>query len=172
MRDLDEIEFGPQGEGEGTGTGPRSRSPYDPLFGGWEPDPEPELSPPPAWLSRRNDDFMTWGLPEPASAGPSHAAPAPAWRAASYYTPPQTYTGPMTEAQQALQQGVVVIPRPERRWMITVREVAETAARGADLPRRARFVPELPRRGREHEPEPGERRVPDREQAELRRDST
>jgi len=126
MKDLDEIGFGPQGDGEGTGNGPPSRPAYDPLFGGWEPDPEGEFSPPPAWLSRRNDDFVTEGLPEPASAGPSYGSAAPGWRTAPYYTPPQTYSGPMTEAQQALQQGVVVIPRPERRWLTTFREVAET----------------------------------------------
>ena len=126
MRDLDDIGFGPQGEGEGTGAGPRSRPAYDPLFSGWEPDPDPEFSPPPPWLSRRNDDFMTWDLPEPASAAPSYGRPAPAWRAASSYAPPQTYSGPMTEAQQALQQGIIVIPRPERRWLTTFREIAET----------------------------------------------
>ena len=124
MRDLDEFGFGPQGEGEGVGTGPRPRPAYDPLFSNWESDPKLEFSPPPSWVLKRNDDFLTLELPE--GPRPAYAGAAPAWRPAPYYSPPQTYGEPVTEAQQALQGGVVVIPRPERRWLTTFREVAET----------------------------------------------
>jgi signal peptidase I len=120
MKDLDDIGFGPQGEGEEPAMGPRSRPSFDPLFS----DPEPEFSPPPPWLTRRQDDFMTWGLPEPAR--PTYAGAGAGWQSTPYYTPPQTYNAPPSEAQQALQEGVVVIPRPERRWLTTFREVAET----------------------------------------------
>ena len=130
MKDLDEVGFGPRPgrEGDGTGTGPRPRPAYDPLFDSWLD--EPAFSPPPSWLAKRNADFLTWGLPE--GPRPAYAGAAPAWRATPYYTPPQTYGappqtyGPRTEAQAALQGGVIVIPRPERRWLTTFREVAET----------------------------------------------
>jgi signal peptidase I len=69
---------------------------------------------------------MTWGLPEPATPRPSYAGAASTWQSTPYYAPPQTYSAPRSEAQVALQEGVVVIPRPERRWLTTFREVAET----------------------------------------------
>ena len=43
----------------------------------------------------------------------------------------------------------------------------DAAAGRADLPRRARLLPELPRGRRQHGAEPGERRVPDRQQADA-----
>jgi signal peptidase I len=128
MKDLDETGFGPDGEGEDQGAGPRSRHAFDPLFGAWDddqPDTSAESLSPPAWLTR-HDDFLTWGLPEQASQQPAYAGSSPSWRASAVYSPPQTYSPPMTEAQQALQSGVVTIPRRERRWLVTFREVAET----------------------------------------------
>jgi signal peptidase I len=132
MRDLDDIGFGPQEEGESAGAGPPVGRAYDPIFGDWSDGDfagsREEFSTPPAWLSRRDDDFLTWGLPEPASVGPqpTYASGHAAWRSAAVYTPPQTYSAPLTEAQLALREGVVTIPRPERRWLVTFRELAET----------------------------------------------
>jgi signal peptidase I len=133
MKDLDEIGFGPDDEGEGAGAGPRSGTAYDPLFDFGEDDGL-SSSRLPSWLRRNDDDFLTWGLPEPAPAstfqpvcqGSSSApggAPAYAPVPASAYAP---YTPPLTEAQQALREGVVTIPRRERRWLVTFRELAET----------------------------------------------
>jgi signal peptidase I len=123
MRDLDEIGFTPESEGGESGTGPPSRRTFDPLFS--DEASKEEFTSPPAWL-RRNDDFMNWGLPEPVSPQPSYAGAGVTWRSSPYYTPPQTYSEPMTEAQQTLREGVVTIPRPERRWLVTFREIAET----------------------------------------------
>jgi signal peptidase I len=123
MRDLDEFGFGPESEGGQSGTGPPSRRTYDPLFS--DEASNEEFASPPAWL-RRNDDFMNWGLPEPATPQPSYGGASVPWRSSPYYTPPQTYSEPMTEAQQTLREGVVTIPRPERRWLVTFREIAET----------------------------------------------
>ena len=51
------------------------------------------------------------------------AAPERAWSPAPL---PAPYYPPVTDVPRAVQPGAIAIPRPERRWLVTVRELAET----------------------------------------------
>ncbi len=117
MKDLDETGFGPEGEAERAGAGPRTRAAFDPLFDDWD---DGRFDSPPSWLRRQdNEDFLTWGLPEPATAtfGRAYAGTA-GWTEAARRTPAYepAYAAPMSQAQVALREGIITIPRPERRW--------------------------------------------------------
>jgi len=125
---------------EGAGGAPKGASDatpeFDPLLSPWEEYPEPaapsafddgdELAAPVAYRyaaapSQRGteDDGSFWEAPPAAP----YVQPQPAW----YQAPPQQpYSDRLTEVRSALQQEAVALPRPHRRWLVMVREVAET----------------------------------------------
>ena len=77
--------------------------------------------------THRHEDVLWWETP-PASAYSASPAfspptPAPQW---SPDREQQPYAEQLTEVQRRLQQETIAIPRPQRRWLVTVREVAET----------------------------------------------
>jgi signal peptidase I len=109
---------------------------FDPLLSPWEESPEPPASAAfdeveesgaehaYAYESRLDDpaDALWWEPPRAAR----YVAPAPT-AAAEYpgrYQPP--YSERLTELQRALQEETITMPRRERRWLVTAREVAET----------------------------------------------
>jgi signal peptidase I len=107
-----------------------SQSPaYDPLFGDW--GPAAPASPP------AGSDPLLGFQYVPASGdpyafnryNPHAAAPAQTGAAAAVATFPTVqqpyYEEQLTEAQRRLREGMVTLPA-ERRWVVTVRELAET----------------------------------------------
>jgi signal peptidase I len=109
---------------------------FDPLLTPWDnapargasrnvEDPDGLSSVPPRSLARRagdttHEDALWW---DAAPAAPYTPQPAPAWYPDRYQPP---YAERLTEVQRRLQQETIAIPRPERRWLVTVREIAET----------------------------------------------
>jgi signal peptidase I len=78
--------------------------------------------------ARRHEDALWWEAPPAAaySASPAYSPtpPPPSWYPPDRQQPP--YAERLTEVQRRLQQETIAIPRPQRRWLVTVREVAET----------------------------------------------
>jgi signal peptidase I len=120
--------------GGGVGDSSDSTPPFDPLFSSWEDWPEPaaptafdDADGPAGAFSRsvgrrasnRVEDSLWWEAP--ASTYTSHAPP-------SWYPPraQEAYPERLTDLQRRLQQETITLPRPERRWLVTFREVAET----------------------------------------------
>ncbi len=113
MAKFDDSEAAGGGKEEGT---PRS---FDPLFDSWD-EREDEPS------SRAHDDLfdsapleatqeeIDWGRPfRPTDDGyPDRHHP--------------TYEERLTELQRCLRADTIVVPRPENRWTVTARELAET----------------------------------------------
>ena len=60
---------------------------------------------------------------ESPPAAPYSAQPQPAWYPQPY---PQPNPSPVASAQNPLAQEAVAVPRPQRRWLVTTREIAET----------------------------------------------
>ena len=77
--------------------------------------------------ARRHEDVLWWETPPAAAYSASHAfsppEPAPSWYPDLQQQP---YAERLTEVQRRLQQETIAIPHPHRRWLVTVREVAET----------------------------------------------
>src|ERR1700674_104519 len=97
---------------------------YDPLFGDWGPVA-------PASPAAGSDPLFGY-QPAPASEDPyvfngyDPRAAAAATAIARFPTVQQPYyEEPLTEAQRRLREGTVTLPA-ERRWVVTVRELAET----------------------------------------------
>ena len=122
-----------KGGGVGDGSGPTPH--FDPLLSLWEEPRKPAASfafdeedeaagvLSRSYASGRSDaEEALWWEP-PASAGPYTATPAPAWYTDRLQEP---YGERLTELQRRLQQETITLPRPERRWLVTAREVAET----------------------------------------------
>ena len=120
--------------GGGVGDGSDSTPHFDPLFSSWEEWPEPAAPSafddadaqagafPRSSASRRADrveDSLWWEAP----ASPYSPQPTPAWYPER---PPEPYAERLTDLQRQLQQETITLPRPERRWLVTFREVAET----------------------------------------------
>ena len=120
--------------GGGVGDASDSTPHFDPLFSSWEEWAEPAAPSAfddadgaagalPHSVARRPadrvEDSLWWEAP--ASAYSPH--PTPAW----YPEQPQKpYAERLTDLQRRLQQETITLPRPERRWLVTFREVAET----------------------------------------------
>ena len=126
--------------GGGVGDGSDSTPHFDPLFSAWDESSEPQASFAsddadgsvgafPDWVPRRPperaedspwaEDSLWWE----AQAAPYTRQPAPAWYPSR---DPEPYVDRQTDLQRRLQQGTITLPRPERRWLVTFREVAET----------------------------------------------
>ncbi|MEO8456502.1 MAG: signal peptidase I [Chloroflexota bacterium] len=100
---------------------------YDPLFGDWNGSALPEqpaadgdmlFGYSPVYADDvEHHDFYRYD-PARASTAVSTAGYADAWG-------PQ-YDEQMTEWQRRLREGTVTIPVPERKWIVTIRELAET----------------------------------------------
>ena len=77
--------------------------------------------------TRWHRDELWWEAPPAASystpAPPTYAPPAPPGYPDRQQEP---YAERLTEVQRRLQQETIAIPRPQRRWLVTFREVAET----------------------------------------------
>ncbi len=116
MTDFDETEGG---EPEGMPGGPPDEPAiphYDPLFASW--DEAARAGQPPDDI----DDSVAWLLGASATSWPT-----PLTAAAAYpdrYTPP--YAGRIGELAASAQEGAIALPRAERKWLVTVRELAET----------------------------------------------
>jgi signal peptidase I len=116
---------------------------FDPLLTPWDPRPvresgsvfddadgldRPRASIPPRLHAERHEDALWWDTPP---AGPYVSSgrgtyaprPAPAWYPEATEQP---YAERLTEVQRRLREETIAIPRPHRRWLVTVREVAET----------------------------------------------
>jgi signal peptidase I len=120
--------------GSGVGDGSDSTPNFDPLFGPWDESNEPAASHTfddaggpagafPRSLARRPADRVEDSLWWEAPASPYTHHPAPAWYPERAKEP---YGEPLTELQRRLQEETITLPRPERRWLVTFREVAET----------------------------------------------
>jgi signal peptidase I len=120
----------------GGGSGSDSTPHFDPLFSPWEKSPEPAkpfdfddadgsagafLHPAAGRPADRVEDSLWWEAP--AASSRYTAQRMPAW----YPDRPATSAvGGATDLQRRLQQETITLPRPERRWLVTFREVAET----------------------------------------------
>jgi len=102
----------------------RSTDSFDDADGFSGPSRRAEGSRPDA---RRHEEVLWWEAPPAAvySASPAYSPPEPAPRW-SPHLEQQPYAERLTEVQRRLQQETIAIPRPQRRWLVTVREVAET----------------------------------------------
>lgn len=94
---------------------------YDPLLRPWDEVPAPQRAPAPSYW----DDTL-FAFQEVATE--DHAQPwQPPPRSVSH---PNRYSEPyadrLTEWQRRLREGTITIPKPERRWTVAVRELAET----------------------------------------------
>jgi signal peptidase I len=109
---------------------------FDPLLTPWEAAPPPPTAaafnepdalggPPLLQYARRSGDVAhedpLWWETAPAAA--YVAQPAPAWYPDRFQQP---YAERLTDVQRRLQEETIAIPRPERKWLVTFREVAET----------------------------------------------
>ncbi len=139
MSDTKDMDDRPQGEGAGRGEDPSSRPDYDPLLLPWSEEPQERRAPQAdddLWgphvashSARTTDgeDFF-WEVPA-APATPPRYAQEVARRPRLTYEPRRyrpIYEPPMTDAQRQLHEGVITLPKPQRRWAVTVREVVET----------------------------------------------
>jgi signal peptidase I len=136
MKDLDDRDR-LESEGERHGEGPPV-SGYDPLLSPWEALSQEALelddplgaagspfAPSDAFTWHDSADGLTWDSPPPAvgpSIRPSQLRPS-SWYATGWG---QSFSPPLTDAQRRLRAGVLTIPKPERRWTVTARELAET----------------------------------------------
>ena len=107
---------------------PPYRRYYDPLFTAWDDEPEVASAAGTAWdddfrslypagETREADDYPAWQMP-PGSAR--------AGEAGHYERFAPGYTEGMTDLQRRLHAETITLPRPRRRWVVTVRELAET----------------------------------------------
>ncbi len=119
------------GEGAETRFEPVSQLHYDPLFKPWQEaadieSPGQATSDPlgAGWVRSKSagatthGDAISWGVP---AASPYRAS------SAAYpdrYQPP--YAGRLSRLDQRMGDGTIALPRPERRWLVTIREAAET----------------------------------------------
>jgi signal peptidase I len=118
----------------GVGDGSDSTPHFDPLFSAWDESPEPQASFAsddadgsvgefPDWVptrpAERAEDSLWWE----AQAAPYTRQPEHAWYPGQVHEP---YVDRQTDLQRQLRQGTITLPRPERRWLVTFREVAET----------------------------------------------
>ncbi len=124
--------------GGGVGDGSDSTPHFDPLFSSWDESPEPAASsaltmPTAQWERSRirvasatvlNAQKTRCGGRRRAVRRTLARHPAPAW----YSRPGRRNPTPssQTDLQRRLQQETITLPRPERRWLVTFREVAET----------------------------------------------
>src|SRR2546427_1892703 len=130
MREIEDSEERPEEQKRARAT----RREYEPLFSDWENDSRDE--------EQRGDDFdfLSYAPSSPGHPVDGHDAYrwAPVQGAAvesssgagsPWYPPPRAepaYQPQLTDAQHALREGVITVPRRERRWVVTVRELAET----------------------------------------------
>ena len=123
MTDDDPFWEWPTDEGVDSANG--SPRPFDPLFSTW--DDAGDVTPARAGL----DPFdlapaYTWddsGVRLEPWAMPAGAGHPTSWYADQWQ---QSHATQLTKAQLRLRAGVITIPRPARRWTVTVRELAET----------------------------------------------
>jgi len=110
---------------------------FDPLLTPWDESPDRDASSTfdgpdgpggpsqRAYASRRPDrrpeDALWWEAAPAAPYSPPHQVPA-----RPPDSSPQPFAERLTEVQRQLREETIAIPRPERRWLVTVREVAET----------------------------------------------
>ena len=80
----------------------------------WAPSPSP------AGHRDTWDDASWWEAPP---AAPYSARPQPTWYPQPYAQPQPS---PAAEVQRPLAQEAIAVPRQQRRWLVTFREVAET----------------------------------------------
>ncbi len=123
------------GGGEGAGREPLSGPFFDPLLTPWEEAPAAEaitlpdfedplfaLAAGPGFeLAEPAPEALAWETP-PASTYSAQGAAAPAYP--DRFQP--SYQERLTEFQRRLRAETITIPRPRRRWAVTVRELTET----------------------------------------------
>ncbi len=112
------------------GQQPSSLPYYDPLMAPWDEPAspanfrvvEPQVDPAfhLGWTPAQGEEGLGWG------AGPSRQQRQfGAWYPAGYQRPYQDREG-LSDLRPQWREGTVALPRPGRRWAVTVREVAET----------------------------------------------
>jgi signal peptidase I len=94
---------------------------YDPLLKPWDEVAAPERAPSASYWEdplfafpqvTAQDDAPPWQLPPRSVSYPDRFS--------------EPYADRLTEWQRRLREGTITIPKPERRWTVTVRELAET----------------------------------------------
>jgi signal peptidase I len=115
---------------------------YDPLFSTWGESSEVTASrdadvnfllgragPFQSQLFDRGGDALAWELPaaEPFRLDAAAARTDSTVSGQTWYPGPPPYQPPATDAQRRLQEGTITVPRPGRRWAVTLRELVETA---------------------------------------------
>lgn len=130
MKDFDDESDGwPEEEGEERESGLPA---FDPLFLPWDEEPPAALPEGPM------EDASWWETG--GFGGPSNlAAGALAWEVPAndvlrrefqtgvgHFPDRFTHAQRITEYQRLLREGTVVVPKPERRWLVTARELVET----------------------------------------------
>lgn len=128
MSTSDDLSQGPDHEVEGKGRRPASSGSYDPLLGSWDDYDDAsataygDIHAPGADASFSGDD-MFWELPASAVLQPERPL-SEVTRYPDRYQP--SYRERLTELQRRLREQTYTVPAPERRWIVTVRELAET----------------------------------------------
>jgi len=135
------MEFGESGEERPerreaeAGREPSSLSFYDPLISPWDES----LAPASRDFAGAEDPLFAFGYEAGLDAVPVrelgwetgpvalpvYQQPLGAWRPAGYQPPYQDTEG-LSELQRRLRAGTITVPRPQRRWAVTIREVVET----------------------------------------------
>lgn len=132
MIDFEESDGRLEGGGEEAGPG-QSPPLFDPLFEPWPDAPAParpgepagalSLTPPFAEaFPAQTEDALAWELPASAVLRQEFQTGVSGYP--DRYLQP--YAERMTELQRVLRESTITVPRPEHRWLITVRELAET----------------------------------------------
>lgn len=122
MSTSDDLFKGPDREVEDTGRTPASSGSYDPLLDSWDESAEADISAPGADVSFAGDDIF-WEVPASSVLQPETRL-SEVTRYPDRYQP--SYHERLTELQRRLREQTYTVPVPERRWLVTVRELAET----------------------------------------------
>lgn len=115
---------------------------YDPLFSTWDESSEASRDADVDFLLgrsgrqrsqlfERGEDPLVWELPSVEAFRPEEMGASASTRSTgsgqAWYPTAPPYSPPTTDIQRRLQEGTITVPRPERRWTVTARELVETA---------------------------------------------
>jgi len=121
--------------GDGVEEDSGSHPDFDPLLTPWEEphstahhrpggnDDSAEVWAPSAVPADNRDTWEEASWWESPPAAPYSAQPQPAWYPQPY---PQPHLSPVAGVEGSLAQEAIAVARPQRRWLVTFREVAET----------------------------------------------
>jgi signal peptidase I len=125
MTTPDDLFLGPDGEAEGSGRRSASSSgAYDPLLSGWDgPAETADIRAPGADITFAGDELF-WEMPADSVLAPEKSLAEVERRYPDRFQP--SYHERLTELQRRLRAQTYTVPAKEHRWVVTVRELAET----------------------------------------------